>query len=58
MAESKSLKKAVKSEVAEASKEAKTGNEQTIDQDADTLERAAEGENVQDLPTGARSHQD
>lgn len=57
MAKSKSLAKAVKSEVKEASKEAKTGNEQTIDQDADTLERAAEGKEVQDLPTNARSHQ-
>jgi hypothetical protein len=50
MAKSKSLAKAVNREVKEASNEAKTGNEQTIEQGPDTLKKAA------DLPTNARSH--
>lgn len=57
MAESKSLKTAVVREVKVAEKDAKTGNEQTIDEGPDTLKEAATGENIQDLPTGARSHQ-
>lgn len=46
MAESKSLKKAVKAEVKEAAAAAKTGNVET---------RKAPEQPV-DLPTGARSH--
>lgn len=56
MAESKNLKKAVDAEVKDASKTARTGNEQTIDENADTLKKASKGQNTQDLPTGAHSH--
>lgn len=55
MAKSKSLAKAVKAEVKEATHEAETGNEQTIAQSPSTISRAATGKNVQDdLPTGTR----
>jgi hypothetical protein len=46
MAESKSLKKAVDTEVKEAAHEAKTGN----------VETRKAPEQPADLPTGARSH--
>ncbi len=53
MAKSKSLAKAVKSEVRQAEKAAKTGDTQTIKQGPETLEKAAQ---PVDLPTNARSH--
>lgn len=54
MATSKSLRKAVKAEVKEAEAEARTGNEQTIEQGPDTLARAAKA--PVDLPTNTRRH--
>lgn len=48
MATSKSLRKAVKTEVKEAAREANSGNEQTIAQSPKTLQKAV------DLPTGTR----
>ena len=48
MASSKSLKKAVDTEVKQAQKEAKTGNMETV--------KESKGGPLTDLPTGARSH--
>jgi hypothetical protein len=55
MATSKSLRKAVKTEVKEAKRDADTGNEQTISQGPGTLRKAA-GMSA-DLPTGTRRGQ-
>jgi hypothetical protein len=48
MAESKSLKTAVKTEVKEAAADAKKGNVETV--------KESKGGPMTDLPTGARSH--
>ena len=54
MVKSKSLAKAVKAEVKDATAEARTGNEQTVHESPSTLRRASTGANVQDPPTGTR----
>lgn len=58
MAESKSLKKAVKSEVKDAKSAASTGNMETVPQSkgGPTTDLPREDQPTADLPTGQRSH--